>query len=516
MKTVDTVTQDVILHLENISKRFGGIQALKDTSLDMERGQIIALVGENGAGKSTMINIISGLYPPDSGAIRFKGEQVIWPSPSHALRHGIAVVHQELTLFPNLTISENVFVGNRRMISKGGRVDRAHMRRETSRLLERLGLHLNVDRLVGTLSLAEQQLVEVAKALAWQPDLLILDEATSALDVHQVEALFQIVRKLRDQGVTILFVSHRMYEITQLCNQALVLKDGVIMAQFGEEEIASITQATLVEAMVGKTVSAMYPEKSHMHAAGALLQIEDLSTNLLKHVHMAVRPGEIVGLGGLRGHGQEELLRTLFGMSSGRISGQILLDQKPYMPRSPRQAVARGLAYVPPDRKTEGIAQRLDVEINLTSVVLRRLLQDKLGNLSMKKVGGTIDEIREQMNIGQRQWKQPVNSLSGGNQQKVALGKWLKSGFRVLLMDEPTRGIDVVTKHEIYNFLRRLTETGVSIVIVSTDALELLGISDRIYVFYEGSVQAVLEGDSLNEAMLTQAIMGMQDGEEFV
>lgn len=181
------------------------------------------------------------------------------------------------------------------MISKGGRVDRAHMRRETSRLLERLGLHLNVDRLVGTLSLAEQQLVEVAKALAWQPDLLILDEATSALDVHQVETLFQIVRKLRDQGVTILFVSHRMYEITQLCNQALVLKDGVIMAQFGEEEIASITQAKLVEAMVGKTVSAMYPEKSHMHAAGALLQIEDLSTNLLKHVHMAVRRARLWG-----------------------------------------------------------------------------------------------------------------------------------------------------------------------------------------------------------------------------
>ncbi len=509
MITANTGARDVILRLRAISKRFGGIQALKDTSLDIERGRIIALVGENGAGKSTLINIVSGLYPPDTGTIEFCGAQVAWNSPAQALRHGIAVVHQELTLFDNLTVSENVFVGNDRVIGKAGRLDRAHMRAESEKALSQLGLIISADQFASELSLAQQQLVEVAKALVWKPKLLILDEATSALDTHQVARLFQAVRSLRDQGVTVLFVSHRMYEITDLCDQALVLKDGMIMAAVDDEEMQNISQQQLVEAMVGQSVSAMYPEKSHLRALPPLLQVKDLTSGVLRGVSMDVRPGEIIGLGGLRGHGQEEFLRTLFGMAASQVTGHITLEGKPYAPHSPRQAVAQGMAYVPPDRKTEGVAQRLGVEINLVSVVLRKLLQKKDGTLNVKKTKQTVSSIRSELGIGQQAWKQTVNSLSGGNQQKVVLGKWLRSGFKVLLMDEPTRGIDVVTKHEIYGFLRRLADTGVAVIAVSTDAMELLGISDRVYVFYEGTVQAMLEGGSLNEAALTQAIMGV-------
>ena len=509
MNAADTGARDFILHLSGISKRFGGIQALRDTSLDIERGKIIALVGENGAGKSTLINIVSGLYPPDTGTVDFNGERVSWQSPAQALRHGIAVVHQELTLFPNLTVSENVFVGNGRVVLGGGRLDRAHMRHECQRLLAQLGLKAQPEQYASELSLAEQQLVEVAKALAWKPRLLILDEATSALDAHQVDTLFQTVRFLKGQGTTVLFVSHRMAEITRLCDQALVLKDGMIMAQVDDEEMRTISEQKLVEAMVGKSVSAFYPDKSHLPASAPLIQVEGLSNQVLRGVDLTVRPGEIIGLGGLRGHGQEEFLRTLFGMPAGQTTGRILLNGRPYTPQSPRKAVAQGLAYVPPDRKTEGVAQRLGVEINLASVILRKSLQKKGGALNLKKTRELISQMRSEMNIGQLQWRQTVSSLSGGNQQKVVLGKWLKSGFQVLLMDEPTRGIDVVTKHEIYDFLRRLTETGVAVVAVSTDALELLGISDRIYVFYEGAVQATLEGGSLNEAALTQAIMGV-------
>ena len=509
MNTADTGARDCILRLSGISKRFGGIQALKDTSLSIERGKIIALVGENGAGKSTLINIVSGLYPPDTGAIDWQGERVRWQSPAQALRHGIAVVHQELTLFPNLTVSENVFVGNGRVILKAGRLDRAHMRGETQRLLAQLGLRVDPRQYVSQLSLAQQQLVEVAKALAWQPRLLILDEATSALDASQVNALFQAVRALKAQGVTVLFVSHRMAEITQLCDQALVLKDGMIMARVDDEEMRSISEQKLVEAMVGKSVSALFPGKSQLPARAPLLRVEDLTNQVLRGVTLEVRPGEIIGLGGLRGHGQEEFLRALFGMPAGRTTGRILLDGRAYTPLSPRKAVSQGLAYVPPDRKTEGVAQRLGVEINLASVILRKSLQKKGGALDAKKTQAIISQVRGELNIGQRRWRQTVSSLSGGNQQKVALGKWLKSGFKVLLMDEPTRGIDVVTKHEIYDFLRRLSETGVAVVAVSTDALELIGISDRVYVFYEGAVQAMLEGETLNEAALTQAIMGV-------
>jgi len=499
-----TTNKEYILALEGISKRFGGTLALSDTTLTLPRGKVVALVGENGAGKSTLINIISGLFRPDSGTIELDGEPVQWTGPAQAIKKGIAVVHQELTLFPNLTVAENVFAGNNEINLRFGRIDRETMHRRTGEILEMLGLKIDATVSANDLSLAEQQLVEVAKALVWNPRILILDEATSALDPNQVKRLFDAVRKLRDSGVAIIFVSHRMYEIEEIANQALVLKDGRIVASLDDEAMKNTTQDMLVEAMLGRAVEAVFPNKATARSKEVLLDVEGLVNDQLRGVSMQILPGEIVGLAGLRGHGQEELLRVLFGICPCK-QGKVNLGNRPYVSRNPIHAIKSGFAYVPADRKTQGVAQELSIEVNLTSVTKKRMYS----RIRFKEERDTIREIRRSLNIGQSVWNQQVRSLSGGNQQKVVLGKWLKSDFKVLLMDEPTRGIDVATKHEIYEFLRALAETGVAIVAVSTDTLELLGISDRIYVFYEGGIHAMLEGEALNEASLTSAIMGV-------
>lgn len=496
--------ESVILSAKQISKSFGGLSVLKDISLEVQKGHVLSLVGENGAGKSTLINIMSGLLQPDGGELFYENQEITWSTPKQALQRGVAVVHQELTLFQNLPIYENIFAGNSDVI-KRGRLDRAKMRKTSVELLEKLGLQLNPDLLVQELTMAQQQIVEIAKAIAWKPKLLILDEATSALDTVQVQKLFTYCRELLAEGAAIIFVSHRMTEMFGFADQALVIKDGCPVGYY--DTLENVTENDMINCMVGYAVDTIFPPKNENESRPPILEIKNLTTKSTENVSIKVRPGEIIGLGGLRGHGQEALLKTIFGLEPAK-SGEILLDGVSYTVKNVQHAIASGIAYVPPDRKTDGLVLTLPIEENLTISVLHKL-SGLFGRILEKKETEFQNEIRDRLRIDQRRFRQLSGHLSGGNQQKVVIGKWLKSDFKILLMDEPTRGVDVATKHEIYVFLRELVAQGVSVLLVSTEIMELMGISDRIYVFYEGKVHAELSGPDINEEKVTYAIMGL-------
>lgn len=500
-----TEFENTVLSAKEIVKSFGGLDVLKHISINIKKGRVLALVGENGAGKSTLINILSGSLQADSGELYYEGKEIAWATPKKALQNGIAVVHQELTLFHNLPVYENVFAGNS-ATTRGMRLDRATMRAESGRLLEKLGVQLDLNTLVGELTMAQQQIVEIAKAAAWKPKLLILDEATSALDTVQVQKLFAFCRELLAEGTAIIFVSHRMPEIFEIADEVMVIKDGTTVGFY--DQLEAVTENDLVNCMMGYTVETIYPEKNVNEMRPPILTTRGLSTKKIHDVSIEVRPGEIIGLGGLRGHGQEELLRTLFGLESV-TGGEITIDGNAYEAKNVQKAIRSGFAYVPPDRKTEGLVMTLPIEENLTISALRDL-SGFMGRINLRREKAMQNEVRDRLRIDQRQYRQLAGRLSGGNQQKIVIGKWLKSGFKVLLMDEPTRGVDVATKHEIYLFLRELVAQGVAVLLVSTEIMELMGISDRIYIFYEGRVHAELKGADINEEKVTYAIMGLK------
>jgi ABC-type sugar transport system ATPase subunit len=496
------------LNVSHISKRFGGVVALREASFSVQQGRVLTLIGENGAGKSTLINIISGAFPPDTGSVEFDGGPLSLGNTRQALRRGIVTVHQELTLFSHQTVWENIFAGHELVSRLSRQLDRQKMIKESSKLFDMLNAHIDPMVLVEQLSLADQQMVEIAKALSWSPRLLILDEATSALDDQQVQSLFRVVRNLKTQGATIIFVSHRMQEVFTISDQAIVLKDGELVATF--ETLEGVTEAQLIEKMVGRSLSAIFPPKAATLDGPTVLQVQDLHGALLNGVSLDVHAGEIVGLGGLQGHGQAELLQILFGAGPYR-SGKAFVRERQLTLNKPIGAIEAGVAYVPPDRKTEGLFLEHPVEFNLTITLLHRMLSSALGMIRQKKEESVIQGLRQRLRIAQRQWQQPVESLSGGNQQKVVLGKWLDMAFDLLLLDEPTRGIDVGTKGEIYRLLRNLAQQGKAVFIASTDSLELLGLCDRVYVLYEGKIQRELHGESLTEYELTHATMGISE-----
>lgn len=508
MLTPDRITAQAsrtILTVNQVSKHFGGVKALRDVSLSLPAGQVVALVGENGAGKSTLINILSGLYAPDTGSVELDGSPLAPGRTHQALRKGIVAVHQELSLFPHLTVWENIFAGHEQVGRFSQRLRPRAMIEESRRLLSHLRVQIDPIARVQTLTLAEQQIVELAKALSWKPRILILDEATSALDAHQVASVFDLTRELKEQDVAIILVSHRMPEVLTHADQAIVLRDGAVVATF--ESLIGVNEAALVEKMVGRSLSAIFPPRPDQSDRAWGLQVEGLTGSILDGISLGVRQGEIVGLGGLQGHGQAELLRILFGAEHAQ-AGIVQVNGKPLTAHNPAQAIDAGIVYVPPDRKTEGLLLWHPVEMNLTLGLIRRRLSNTLGMLRLRREKKVIEDLRQRLRIRQRQWQQPVESLSGGNQQKVVLGKWLDTSFALLLLDEPTRGIDVATKGEIYRLLRGLAEQGKAILLASTDSLELLGLCDRVYVFYEGTVQDELRGESLNEYALTLATMG--------
>src|SRR5215204_3852928 len=483
-----------------LTKAFAGNVVLRDVELEVRRAEIHGLVGENGAGKSTLINLVTGVLQPDTGEITLDGSVVGHLTPRAAEERGIATVHQELSLCPHLTVAENVYLG--RLPTSYGRIDYAKITTGSAEAFASLGVVINPKAVAGELSLADQQLVEIAKAMVTRPRLLILDEATSALDSGQVELLFASLRRLRDEGTAIIFVSHRLEEIFAISDRITVLKNGEYVATV---PAAGTTTNDLVQLMVGRQMEDVFPPKppaTEVRAAPVVLSVRNLSSGKRFHdVSFDLHRGEILGLGGLQGQGQRELLAALFGLH--RVEGEVLLDGQPAAVRGPRAAMSQHYAFVPEDRKTEGLVLQLPVSDNLALPNLNAVSRFGLIDRGRERV--LVDSLIAKLQIRLRSPKQRVLRLSGGNQQKVAIAKWLPQEPEILLLSEPTRGIDVGTKQEIHRLMRELTAAGASILLITSDTIELLGLSDRVLVMYERQPVVTLSGADVTEENVVHA-----------
>jgi len=476
-----------VVELRDITKSFGGVSALKGVSFEVRAGEVHALLGENGAGKSTLIRIIAGSHVPDQGEIRVEGELVRFSSPRDARRRGIATVYQELLLFPDLTVAENIFLGNAPR-TRLGALDWAATRARARALLDALDSpDLDVDAKVGGLSVANRQRVEIAKALSQDPRVLIMDEPTASLAQADVERLMAVVRRLRERGVAVIYVSHRMQEIFDLADRVTVLRDG---AYIGTRTIGEVTEDVLISMMVGRSIDQLFP-KSDAPRGRTLLEVKNLSfRRAFRDVSLSVRQGEILGLAGLVGAGRTEVALTLFGINPA-TSGEILVDGKTVTISSPRRARDLGIAYIPEDRGQQGLIRSQTIRENLSLPILDHLSRASFVELAMEAKHAR--EAIERFGIRARGPEMMVRQLSGGNQQKVVLAKWLGAEPRILIMDEPTRGIDVGAKAEIHALMSKLAGQGLAIVMISSELPEVLGMSDRVLVMNRGRVVAAFD-----------------------
>jgi rhamnose transport system ATP-binding protein len=500
MSEVQAVATAPRAELRGISKRFAATQALDNVSLDLLPGEVHALVGENGAGKSTLVKIFAGVHQPDSGTIWLDGEPTQIHGPAHARSLGIAVVHQEPRLFPDLTVAENVFIGHAPS-GRLGTIDWGGTRRSAETLFRELDVHFDVGAPVRGLSMADQQLIEIAKSLSVEARVLILDEPTASLSAHEVARLFTIVRRLRDRGVSILFVSHRLDEVFELCDRATVFRDGMHVITTATSEL---TTADLVRYMVGRAVS-LFP-KVETPVGDVLLDVKELTrTGVFQDVGFSVRAGEIVGFAGLVGAGRTEVARVLFGIDQ-RDAGEILLGGTPVSFASPSAAMHAGIAYLPEDRHQEGLVLDFTIAQNVTLPILPRLFPRLLVRASTERK--VAHEYTEQFNVRMVGVDQLVGALSGGNQQKVVLAKWLAARPRILILDEPTRGIDIGAKVEVHRIISELAASGLGIILISSDLPEVLAMSDRIIVLHEGRVTAEIARDRATEERVMFAATG--------
>ncbi|MFJ9560440.1 sugar ABC transporter ATP-binding protein [Streptomyces fuscichromogenes] len=500
------MTTVALLSVEKVSKSFAGNRVLTDVSFEVRPGEVLALVGENGAGKSTVLSLVTGLLAPDTGRVVFDGAPVsrAW-SPHRARAAGIGSVHQELSLNPHQSVAENVFLGA--WPTRRGLVRRRDLAARAEPLLARVGLDVDPRLPVGRLPLGRQQLVELAKALAGEPRLLILDEATSALDEDQVAAVFRVIGELRERGGSAIFVSHRMAELFAVSDRLTILKDGAVTATRNRQDT---DHDDVVRLMVGRELSDLFPAKAPAaHRAEPVLRVRGLTVpRACSAVDLDLVPGRITGLGGLQGQGQREVLRALFGLA--RHSGEVVLDGRPVRLSAPRDAIRHRIAYVPEDRKIEGVHTVRSVRDNLALPSMRDLAPARrLATVSRDAESALVDDLIGRLRIKAVSPAQETRRLSGGNQQKVALAKWLPTAPRVLLLAEPTRGIDIGTKREIYHLLRRLADDGLAVLVTSGDTMELVGLCDEVTVLYEGSAVAHLAAAELTEEQLVRAsVMG--------
>jgi ABC-type sugar transport system ATPase subunit len=475
------------VELRDITKTFAGFAALKRVSLDVRPGEVHALLGENGAGKSTLIRVIAGAHPPDSGEIRVGGEVVRFASPREARRRGIATVYQELLLFPELTVAENIFLGNAPR-TRLGTLSWREMRARARALLDSLDSpDLDVDAKVSGLSVANRQRVEIAKALSQDPRVLVMDEPTASLAGADVERLMAIVRRLRERGVAILYVSHRLSEIFALADRVTVLRDG---ANVGTRAMAEVNEVALVSMMVGRAIDQLFP-KADVPPGEVVLEVRHLShKSKVRDVSLEVRSGEILGIAGLVGSGRTELALTLFGITPA-TAGEIVLRGTRVTIDSPRRARDLGIAYVPEDRGLQGLIRPMPLRENVSLPVLGKVSRARF--LLPRREAARARDAIQQLGIRARGTEQIVRQLSGGNQQKVVLAKWLGTEPRVLIMDEPTRGIDVGAKAEVHALMSALARRGLAIIMISSELPEVLGMSDRVLVMSQGRVVGTFE-----------------------
>jgi ribose transport system ATP-binding protein len=493
--------------MRGVSKRYGGVTALVDADLDIMPGRIHAILGENGAGKSTLIKIMAGVVTPDTGEMLLDGRPASFPGPGAANQAGIVCVFQELSLIPDLTVADNIIISN--PPTRLGMIDRRAQRQLAEKALAEAGAgDIHPSALVKDLSLSRRQLVEIAKALARSPRVLILDEATSALTAADVANVFAVIKRLRSQGIAIVYISHRMHEIAELADDCSVFRNGRKIATY---EAGTKSDTEVVELMIGREYKNVFPPKLPEQPRGVpALSCHGLSwTTRLRDIDLDVHPGEIVGLGGLDGQGQRELLLALFGALRG-VSGQVDLNGGPGALSDPASAKSprHRLALIPEDRKTEGLMLPMSVADNLCFSALDRI--STAGIIDRDLADRKIREMIELLSIKVADTGLPVSSLSGGNQQKVVIAKWLMNDPRVVLLNDPTRGIDVGTKQEIYALLRRLAGQGVAILFYSTDYDELIGCCDRVLVMYDGKISRELKGDAITEHALIASALNIE------
>jgi ribose transport system ATP-binding protein len=519
--SLHTPAPAALMEVHRVSKRFPGVRALHEVSLALNRGEVLAVIGENGAGKSTLMRILAGVQKPDSGEILLQGKPVCIDSVRTATRLGIALIHQELNLADNLDVAANLFLG--REPRRYGFVNGPRLYEESARLLLQVGLDCSPRALVSTLSIGRQQMVEIAKALSTNARVLIMDEPTSSLSQGETEQLYRVVRDLRTRGVSVLYISHRLGEVKELADRVVVLRDG---ANAGELQRHEINHDAMVKLMVGRqlvfgrrpdknnaigtvreNVETDEPPSGRVRRLGVLLQARRLRTSTYPNhaLNFSVWPGEIVGVAGLVGAGRTELLRVLFGIDRA-AGGQVRLAGYNLELNSPLDAIRAGLALVPEDRKLQGVILEMAVDENTTLASLR--LDTRGGFRNLRREGALAEQMTRQLDVRTPSLRQLVQYLSGGNQQKVALAKWLALEPRVLLLDEPTRGIDVGAKQEIYRLMEALAAKGVAIFFVSSEMEEILRMSDRALVMYQGRIAGELRREELSEEAVMQLATG--------
>ena len=480
-----------ILTLKNITKEFPGVKALDDVTINIERGTIHGLVGENGAGKSTLIKVLAGIYQPNKGEIILDGKPCRFNSPIEARRAGISVVHQEIKLAEPLSVAENMFLGNVQL--KNGLVDWKGMRRRAREIVEDLGMDIDINAQVSSLTVAKKQIVEIMHAINNNSRILIMDEPSAVLTDRELEVMFRIVKQLRVEGITIIYISHRLDEIFGLCSNVSVLRDG---CHIDTIPVASVDRQGLINMMVGREMGQEYP-KEVGNVGGTILEVKNLSRGILQDISFEVKSGEVFGISGLVGAGRTELARAILGIDKPE-SGEVYVRGKKVHYRTFADAIRDGLGLIPEDRKLQGLVQIMSVKRNTTLVNMKRVL--RAGVISSSLEEKLSKEYADKLHVVTPSMETEVQYLSGGNQQKVVIAKWLFQNSEILFLDEPTRGIDVGAKAEIYRLINRMAKEGKTIIMISSEMPELLGMCDRIMVMHEGHKMG-----ELNAAEATQA-----------
>ncbi|MGG1444545.1 sugar ABC transporter ATP-binding protein [Brevibacillus laterosporus] len=493
---------DLLLEMKGICKSFPGVKVLDQVELTVRPGELVALMGENGAGKSTLMKILGGIYTKDSGTITVKGQSVPEMTTKLAAELGIGIIHQELNLISHLSVAENIFLGREFTYGKTKFINWKKLRQEAKIYLDQLGIQVDPDTKVGDLSVGQQQMIEIAKALSLQADILVLDEPTAALTNREIDALFEVIFALKNKGVGMIYISHRMEEIFQVSDRITVLRDGQYV---GTKVTAETSMDELVKMMVGREITDRFP-KVDVSLGEEKLRVDHLSVKgKLADVSFAVQAGEILGFAGLMGAGRSEVAKAIFGLERLE-SGSIKVEGRSVTINKPKDAIAAGIAFVTEDRKEEGLVLSLSVRENIALPNLSSL--SSLGVLYKQKEQQLADETINKLLVKTHSSEQRVGSLSGGNQQKVVIGKWLATAPKILILDEPTRGVDIGAKKEIYDLMNRLAQAGVAIIMISSELPEVLGMSDRIIVMHEGKMTGEFSREEATQEIIMHAATG--------
>lgn len=486
----------ILLEMHHIHKRFAGVHALNDVSLTLKAGEVHALLGENGAGKSTLIKVLGGIYHADEGEIFIDGKKVEIKEVKDAQNNGIAIIHQELVLVPHMTVAENIFLG--REFGKGIIINRASMNVQAQKLLDENQVNIKADMLVGKLTIAQQQMVEIVKAISYNSKILVMDEPTSSIADKEVEFLFETMRKLTRKGVGIIYISHKMSELEQICDRVTVMRDGEYV---GTKKVKETSKDELIAMMVGRELTNYYT-RDYAEAGEEILHCEHISDgNMVKDVSFTLNKGEIIGFAGLVGAGRSETMKAIFGLTRD-VKGEIYLRGKNVKIATPIDAMKNGIALVPEDRKAEGLYKEQSVRFNMTLEVLNQFMKGI--KVDSKREIEITQKYIDVMSTKTPTQLQKIGNLSGGNQQKVIIGRWLATNPDILILDEPTRGVDVGAKSEIYVIMNELVKQGMSIIMISSELPEIINMSDRVYVMADGRITGCLDHTEITQEAVMQ------------